>query len=267
MAQCMYKMVLDVAERDCLQSIVARQGDNDTRVLRLQLLSFGEPIYVEESSTVTLNAKNAQEEVCSFKGKVNGDGTLTLPLNAWILKTVGSVLCDVSVFDTAGGRLTTPCFEVEVVASVAEPDALPGDTAGEESITARILAQEKVLSLTPTETPTGEFVLAPVCNRKYALDLSGSKYSAPDGTKNISLQLPREVDEQNESWVLIYCHAPLADNEALIFNWGNVEEVLFLNGSIPTVTKGDFDIICTYSKLAAKWQVGVVQYGAAGEGV
>lgn len=262
MTQCLYKLTLDVAERDALLSIVARQGDSDTRFLRMSLYSLGEALRVEDSATVVLNVKNAAGELMAFSGSVNADGTITLPLPARLLKNTGVVTCDVSIITTSGGRLTTPPFEIDVVASVADTDLLPGDDI-DGSITAEMLAMEKVFSLTPEESDAG-FTIAPLCNRKYTLDLSGSAYSGEEGWKEISLLLPTPTDPDSDSWILIYCHAPLREESNLTLNWGNATRLLFADGMIPEITKGDFDIICTYSRVAAKWQIGIVQYETVG---
>ena len=262
MAQCLYKMALDVAERDALISIVARQGDSDTRFLRLSLFSLGEPMRVEESAIIVLNTKNAAGELMAFSGSVNSDGTLILPLTARMLKNIGTVTCDVSIITAAGGRLTTPPFEIEVVASVAETDLLPGDN-DEGSITAEMLAEEKVFPLIPEEVENG-FTISPLCNRKYSLDLSGKIYSGTDGWKEITLSLPTPANTDSDNWILIYCHAPLHDAAYLTINWGDAAALLFADGMIPEITRGDFDIICTYSKVAGKWQIGMVQYETVG---
>lgn len=262
MAQCLYKMALDVAERDTLISIVARQGDSDTRFLRVSLFSLGEPLRIEEGATVMLNTKNAAGELMAFLGNVNSDGTLTLPLPARMLKSTGTVNCDVTVITAMGGRLTTPSFEIEVVASLADGDLLPGDD-NDGSITAEMLAKEKVLPLIPERTPTG-FAISPICNRKHTLDLSGSEYGSDEGWKEISLLLPTPANPDDDSWILIYCHAPLREAANLSINWGDAATLLFADGIIPEITKGDFDVICTYSRVAAKWQLGVVQYEMAG---
>ena len=266
MAQCMCKMMLDVADRDTVQSIVARQGDSATRFLRLRLAAYGEPMRVEESAIVVLNAKNGAGEVRSFEGEVNADGTLTLPITAWMLQSIGVLQCDVSLFDVAGGKLTTPIFEVEVVASVAADETLPGDDAAGESITARLLAEEKVFELLPVLELEG-YSLHPACNRKYALDLSGDSFATEEGWRNISLVLPTPEDSAGDNWILIYCHAPLRATGGVSIDWGEVTSLLFADGIIPEITKGDFDIICTYSRAAGKWQIGAVQYEAVGGAV
>ncbi len=264
MAQCLYKMALDVAVRDTLLSVVARQGDSDTRFLRMNLFALGEPLRVEESAIIVLNAKNAAGELMAFPGTVNTDGTLTLPLPAKMLKSTGIITCDVSVITATGGRLTTPPFEIDVVESVADSDLLPGDDE-EGTITAELLAKESVFVLEPKETDGG-FELTPLCNRKYTLDLSGSAYSGSEGWKEIALKLPTPTEADGDCWILIYCHAPLREEAFLTINWGNANELLFADGIIPEITKGDFDVICTFSKAANKWQIGMVQYETVGGG-
>lgn len=264
MAQCMCKITLDVAERDAIQTVVARQGDSATRFLQVFLLSCGEPMSVEESVRAVLNVKNAAGEIRAFEGEVCADGTVRLPLNAWMLRTVGIVQCDVSLFNAAGGKLTTPPFEVEVVASIAEDGMLPGDDDGGESLTARLLAEEKVYALDPV-LQNGEYSLYPLCNRKYALDLSDDIYASGDGWRSLSLVLPVPEDTDSDNWILIYCHAPLRVMGAVSIDWGDATSLLFADGKIPEITVGDFDVICTYSKPAGKWQIGAVQYESVGE--
>lgn len=266
MAQCMCKMMLDVAERDAVQTVVARQGDSATRFLQISLFSCGEPMTVEESVTVVLNAKNAAGELRAFEGEVCADGTLILPLSAWMLRSVGVVQCDVSLFTVSGGKLTTPPFEVEVVASIADDKALPGDSDDGASLTARLLAEEKVYTLDPV-LREGGYSLHPLCNRKYALDLSRDEYASGNGWKSISLSLPVPEDTDSDNWILIYCHAPLRVLGAVSIDWGEASSLLFADGKIPEITVGDFDVICTYSRAAGKWQIGTVQYESVGEAV
>lgn len=263
MAQCMCKMVLDVADRDSAHSIVARQGDSDTRFVRLRLMSYGEPIRVEESAVVVLNVKNPSNELLSFEGEVNTDGSLTLPINAWMLQSIGVLQCDVSLIDAGGGKLTTPSFEIEVVASVAPDEVLPSDNMDGESLTARLLAEEKIFALEPLLAGAG-YELHPRCNRKYSLDLADSCYASGDDWKAISLVLPTPDDTSSDNWILIYCNAPVRLSGYVSIDWGDASELLFADGVVPEITKGDFDIICTYSPSAAKWQIGVVQYATVG---
>ncbi|MBE6581406.1 MAG: hypothetical protein E7650_07340 [Ruminococcaceae bacterium] len=266
MTQCMCKMMLDVADRDTMQTVVARQGDNAARFVRLALFAFGEPIRVEENAVVVLNARNAAGELRAFPGEVNCDGTLTLPFNSWMLHSVGILQCDVTIVDADGGKLTTPPFEVDVAPSVAADELLPGDSDEGESITARLLSEERVFTLEPVLAVDG-YELRPLSNRKYALDLSSEIYSEGEGWKHIAMVLPTPDDVGNDSWILIYCHAPKRGSVAVSIEWGAAGEVLFVDGQIPDIVHGDFDIVCTYSRAAGKWQIGTVQYKTVGEAV
>ena len=52
---------------------------------------------------------------------------------------------------------------------------------------------------------------------------------------------------------------------AVVLNVSAVD--LFVDGIVPDIMKGDFDIICTYSRAAGKWQIGSVQYETVGDTV
>ena len=123
-----------------------------------------------------------------------------------------------------------------------------------------------MFTLEPTFGLEG-FELRPLANRKYALDLSGDEYSEGDGFKAISLILPPPDEAGNDSFILIYCHAPVRAAGAVSIDWGAASDVLFVDGQIPSIMRGDFDIVCTYSRAAGKWQIGTVQYGTAGAAV
>ncbi len=263
MAQCVTKMVLDVSEREVVQSIVARQGDSGTRSILLRLFAYGELLRVEENSTVVLNVKNATEQTAMFAGEVNADGSVSLPLNAWMLREEGILTCDVSVFDEGGGKLTTPSFEIEVIASVLPDEVLPGDDEGGESVTAEIVQQERMLILKPTPFEGG-FKLLPESRRHYTLDLTGNTYGTDDSWRHIELSLPPIDSDERANWVVITCHAPLRTCGAVPIDWGDGDRVLFVGSVLPEITSADFDIICTFSNGADKWQVGVVQYGSTG---
>ena len=265
MAQCVTKMVLDVSEREVVQSIVARQGDSGSRSILLRLFSYGELLRVEENSTVVLNVKNTTEQTAAFAGEVNSDGSVSLPLNAWMLCEEGVLTCDVSVFDEAGGRLTTPSFEIEVIASVLPEDVLPGDDGG-ESVTAEIVQQEKMLTLKPVQIEDG-FMLMPENRRHYTLNLTGNTYGTEDSWRHIELVLPPRDAGDNANWVVITCHAPLRTCGPVPIDWGDGNRVIFAGSVLPEIESADFDIICTFSNGAGKWQVGVVQYGGVEETV
>ncbi|MBQ3063937.1 MAG: hypothetical protein IJC99_03965 [Clostridia bacterium] len=262
MAQCVTKMVLDVSERDMMHSVVARQGDGRCRSILLRLLSYGELLRIEENAAVVLNVKSANEQSAAFAGEVHADGSVTLPLTAWMLREEGVLTCDVSIFDEAGGKLTTPPFEIEVMASVMPDDSLPGDDEGEGGITAEIVQQERMLKMTPTLVDDIYFLL-PEKKRHYSLDLSGPLYGNDEGWRRVRLELPPVGTLDQDNWIVISCHAPLRPCGAVPIDWGQAGEYNFVGAALPEIVTGDFDIICTFSNAARKWNVGVIQYAQA----
>lgn len=114
MAQITQKISVEVSKPNFFQAIVAKQFDNDSRFLQVTLINGSEKISVSPTSTVTINAKRNDGTDKSFKGVVNDDGTVTVPLTYWMLELEGRVECDVSVIDTEGSKLTTTNFVVEV---------------------------------------------------------------------------------------------------------------------------------------------------------
>ena len=266
MAQCVTKMALDVSERELVHTVIARQGDSRCRSILLRLFSYGEILRVEENATVVLNVKNSDGQTAVFAGTVHPDGSVTLPINAWMLQEAGVLVCDVSIFEEKGGKLTTPPFEIEVMSSVLPDEVLPGDDEGGESITAELIQQEKMLVLKPAQIDAG-FMLLPASRRHYSLDLTNSMYGTEEGWRYFQLVLPAVPDLQSEQWVVITCHAPLRGGRALPIDWGELGQYLFAGATLPEIVTADFDIVCTFSCAARKWQIGIIQYGEVGDAV
>lgn len=114
MAEIVKSLSLDVSVQNRIQAILAKQYDTNSRFLQVQLTDNGEPIHVESSSVVTINAARADGEAKAFAGVVNADGTLKVPLTYWMLELDDKVSCDVSVVDANGRRLSTLNFTIEV---------------------------------------------------------------------------------------------------------------------------------------------------------
>lgn len=114
MAKIVQKISLEVAKPNFLQAIIAKQFDSDSRYLKVTLVNGSEKIEVQESSTVTINARRIDGAEDAFKGEVNEDGTVTVPLTYWMLELEGRLECDISVIDTDNTKLSTTKFTVEV---------------------------------------------------------------------------------------------------------------------------------------------------------
>ena len=127
MAKIVKSLSLDVSRQNRIQAVVAKQYDKDSRFLKIQLMDEGEPIVVDQSSVVTINASRADNASKAFAGEVNEDGTVTVPITYWMLELDDKVGCDVSVVDAQGRKLSTLNFTIEVEHSNYSGDDISED--------------------------------------------------------------------------------------------------------------------------------------------
>ena len=127
MAKIVKSLSLDVSRQNRIQAVVAKQYDKDSRFLKIQLTDEGEPIVVDQSSVVTINASRADNTSKAFAGEVNEDGTVTVPITYWMLELDDKVGCDVSVVDAQGRKLSTLNFTIEVEHSNHSGDDISED--------------------------------------------------------------------------------------------------------------------------------------------
>lgn len=104
---------LETTKQNLVQAVIAKQGDSNSRYLRVTFLDEGTVIPLDSSSQVTINAEREDGASESFFGVINGDDTATVPLHSWILELAGVVNCDISIIGT-DSRLTTTTFVVKV---------------------------------------------------------------------------------------------------------------------------------------------------------
>ncbi len=114
MAEIIKSLSLDVSLQNRIQAVVAKQYDKNSRFLKIQMTDEGRPISVEQTSVVTINASRADNTYKMFAGKVNDDGTVTVPITYWMLELDDKVSCDISVVDVEGRKLSTLNFTIEV---------------------------------------------------------------------------------------------------------------------------------------------------------
>ena len=127
MAKIVKSLSLDVSRQNRIQAVVAKQYDKDSRFLKIQLMDEGEPIVVDQSSVVTINASRADNTSKAFAGEVNEDGTVTVPITYWMLELDDKVGCDVSVVDSQGRKLSSLNFTIEVEHSNYSGDDISED--------------------------------------------------------------------------------------------------------------------------------------------
>lgn len=127
MVKIVKSLSLDVSRQNRIQAVVAKQYDKDSRFLKIQLMDEGEPIVVDQSSVVTINASRADNASKGFAGEVNEDGTVTVPITYWMLELDDKVGCDVSVVDAQGRKLSSLNFTIEVEHSNYSGDDISED--------------------------------------------------------------------------------------------------------------------------------------------
>lgn len=127
MVQVVKKIALEVSKSNALKVIVAKQGDNRSRYLKVTFANDNKKIDIPPTATVTINALRNDGKSKVFAGEVNSDGTATLPLTAWMLELGGIVECDISAIDKDGRRLTTSTFIVEVECASCDDDEITQD--------------------------------------------------------------------------------------------------------------------------------------------
>ena len=118
---------VEVTKPNIFQAIVAKQYDMNTRFLKVTFKDGGTRIDIPyvETAKVVINAERRDGQSKGFDGVINNDGTVTVPLHSWMLELDGTVICDISVIDTASDnnkKLTTTSFTL-----IVEKAAYGGD--------------------------------------------------------------------------------------------------------------------------------------------
>lgn len=119
MIEIIKKLDVEVTKPNIFQALVAKQYDMNTRFLKVTLKDGGTRIDVPniETAKVVINAERKDGLAKGFDGVINDDGTVTVPLHSWMLELDGTVICDISVIDTAtddNKKLTTTSFTLIV---------------------------------------------------------------------------------------------------------------------------------------------------------
>lgn len=124
MAVITQEIKVEVAKKNLFQALVSKQSDYNSRFLKVTLCDNGEPIKINPTSTVTINAKRPDGVCKRFAGVSNDDDTVTVPLAAWMLELSGLVYCDISVTKPDTSKLTSTSFSIDVEPAAASDEAI-----------------------------------------------------------------------------------------------------------------------------------------------
>ncbi len=131
---------LDTYRENNIPILKIPQGDYNGREIRVVLTSLGEKIKVESFEVVTISATRPDGMAKSFLGKVNEDGSVSVPVARWMLDVEGEVVCSVSVAG-ADSKYTTNEFFIEVTYSPNAESSGEGDFQPGNAIVVELSAQ------------------------------------------------------------------------------------------------------------------------------
>lgn len=126
MIQIVREVSADVVKRGSTRSVYAKQYDLNSRFMNVRIQEDGKDIKVDSTVTVILNVERPDKMENMFYGTVNEDGTVKIPLTAWMLELEGTLLCDISLVaeDETVAKLTTMQFNIYVEAAVRTDESI-----------------------------------------------------------------------------------------------------------------------------------------------
>lgn len=120
-------LAIDVAKKNKIPKITAKQFDNKTRFINATITNEDEKIVVSSVATVVINATRENGGRKSFEGTVTETGTALVPITYWMLELEGLVECDISIIGTDEEALTTTVFYINVEATSRSNDDIAED--------------------------------------------------------------------------------------------------------------------------------------------
>ena len=95
------EITLDTVKENAFKTAFVKQYDENSRFLKVKLTQQDAPIKVDPDAAVVFNVRRGDGARNCFSGKVNGDGTVQIPLPNWLLQVEGRAVCNVSVIGAA----------------------------------------------------------------------------------------------------------------------------------------------------------------------
>ncbi|MBD5083004.1 MAG: BppU family phage baseplate upper protein [Clostridiales bacterium] len=120
-------ITLDVNNCVEYKYINAKQGDIDSRFLRITLIENGEKIEPTNRCTASFRCLKPDGRICMNKSTINEDGTITAALTEQVLASAGTVRADVSLLDGSTVLSSATFFIIVEAAPVSEGSALSSD--------------------------------------------------------------------------------------------------------------------------------------------
>ena len=117
----------DVMQKDMVKTVIAKQYDCNSRFLCVRFASYGVIMQVAQDDVAVVNVRRSNGEGKAFRGTVNEDGSVTVPLTSWMSELAGTLKCDISIISPDGSKLTSMDFPISV-----EPAVYSGEEISED---------------------------------------------------------------------------------------------------------------------------------------
>lgn len=121
MAMIIKEISAAVDEKNNVPVIVAKQKDFKSRFINVRLINSSGFMKIQKNANVIANFKRGDGEAKSFAGGVNEDGTVKILLPFWVLELSDTAVCDISIIEPDGSKLTSMSFNI-VVEEAANPE-------------------------------------------------------------------------------------------------------------------------------------------------
>ena len=117
----------DVMQKDMVKTVIAKQYDCNSRFLCVRFANYGVIMQAAQDDVAVVNVQRSDGEVKAFRGTVNEDGSITVPLTSWMSELAGRLKCDISIVSPDGSKLTSMVFPISV-----EPAVYSGEEISED---------------------------------------------------------------------------------------------------------------------------------------
>lgn len=141
MAEAILDLRLDTVQPNRVRLVYGVQNDYNSRYICARFTVNGNPIDIEKTAAVRINAKRPDGNKDAFPGTVNTDGTAKVPVAQWMLEVPGEVSASITAV-TTGGALTTQEFYIMAKASIWDSTGEPSAENPDKDVLQTIIASE-----------------------------------------------------------------------------------------------------------------------------
>ena len=114
-AKVVSKITVDLFAENTYLTMSSKQGDTKSRYVQATITANGNPAPIPQGLAIFINYLRADGESRSYAAeRITEDGAVEFVFPAWALEIARRLKCDISTFDSAGAKLSTAVFYVQV---------------------------------------------------------------------------------------------------------------------------------------------------------